>query len=405
MHTIAACTSCAAQVAQKGITLEYNRSDRKTTYTKPVEFSFEGASSTNNQILHDKGSFVLMFRNSNPGERVSNYQIQIGDQKYVLFNKNNIGEWNLSSTEVLEIVLCRKDLIDYLEKTYTQNQVNQLNLRYEKAKKEIEKQKNELKKAGEEINELNRQLDQLNKEYQEELNYIRARAVLFAYVDEERLDSLELLRRECILNNDFEGATAIGNKMDFKGTSEALFENLKIGWNTYSKYRTELLNLSMIVEDHIQNCISAGYEEDNLQSYYATLTEIYKNLMVSFEDSKSQEKTYLSIKKKYGALLYHLAETTNNDSLYSEAANQDNSDALYHVINYNNFNGSLNGRYYAKKLLDNVAERGYEIPEILIDFDYDDAVDEIRDNYESFPDFVNETDNGYFFYHIIHFFS
>ena len=36
IHAIAACTSCAAQVAQKGITLEYNRSERKTTYTKPV---------------------------------------------------------------------------------------------------------------------------------------------------------------------------------------------------------------------------------------------------------------------------------------------------------------------------------------------------------------------------------
>lgn len=409
-----------AQVMQRGRTVEYNRQYKKTLYDKPVELAFEGAGTVNNQASSQKGTFVLNFSKLHPGEKTPKYDILIGDQKYVLFNKSKINEWNLSASEVLDVVVCKKEIVDYIEKTYTQNHVNQLNLRYDKARQEIEKQKKQLENTEmerdalqQQMNALELRLIRLQREYEEELKLIKERAVLFAYVDEERLDSLELKRRACVLNNDLVGAIEIGEQMNLPEVSKALIENWNQSHSINVNDRSELLDNSMILEDHIQNCILQGFDEDSLQHYYNILINIYKTLLIAYEDSKSGEAIYQSVKEKYGNLLCRMADSSNcgseeRDSLLLTAAGLDNSNALYYIVYYNHsilndLVDSKTHRDYAKRLLDNVISGRYQLPffsfidEELVTVD----IDEIQEMYESFPDFVDETDNVFFFYHII----
>ena len=391
-----------AQVTQKGLTLEYNRHQKKTIYKRPVQLTFDGAPTVSNQTADSKGSFSLRFLEAKAGDRMPHFEIRIGDAKYVLFNKEIISKWNLSPKENLEVVLCRKDLIDYLEMTYTRNQMRHLNDKYQRTLAQLERSSKDLDKAAADREAIRQQIERLNSQHRQELEYIKARAVLFAYVDEERLDSLELKRRQCILNNDINGAVETGERMNLNQVSADAISNLKIGYDNYARQRNELLSLSAIVEDHIQNCITMNYEDEQLVGYYDTLSEIYKNLLPHYEDSKSEEQTYLTLRKKYGNLLYKRAklyadhcydeeqpifQRYNADSLYLQAAEMDNSNALYDIINYrHDMIDDIACREYAQRLLSNVTEKGLDLPD-----DVNDA-DELRELEESFPDFAAETD-------------
>lgn len=387
-----------AQFSQKGVTLEYNRRQAKTPYTSPVELRFEGASTTNNTLNGANGSFVLQFDKAHAGDTIKGYDIIIGNQKYILFNKDKIKNWNLSSQAKLEIVVCPKELINYLEKTYSENQINQLKQRYNKLKAELQA-------SVEDAEDLRKQLTKLDKDYKNEINYIKARAVLFAYVDETQIDSLESLRREAILTNNFERATQIGKEMNLVGVSNSTIENYRIAKSTYNHWVSKLEELSVVIEDHVQNCLSTGEPKDSLASYYMSLVDIYKSLLEEYKDIKSKETSYEDTKKKLGNLLFFIADNIywfneyNNsyqeETLYIEAANLCNSNALWHLATTGNDRINYQQKKeYAHQLLNNVEYLNAELPEYI-------DRDGVRNYYESFPDFGLNTKMGIMYYHII----
>ena len=389
-------THSNAQFKQHGVTLEYNRKHAKSIYSKPVELRFEGASSTLNKTEGEYGPFVLQFDKAHAGDTIKGFSIVIGDKDYIVFNRDKINDWNLSPQAPLEIVVCKKSLIEWLKNTYINNRMAQL-------ENKIKRLKIELSKSNKEADEYRKRLQEIEDKYYYEANIIKAQAVQFAYVDETQLDSLELLRREYVLKNDIVSAVEIGEKMDLVTSSISAIHNYNISQKAHEHWKDKLVKLSTIIEDHILNCMSSSNYEDEfefeheLSSYRVTLIDIYRLLLKEYSDSKSKTDSYLRVKKRLGVLLCREAEFSEDsirDSLYLEAAQLNNPSAYYYNSKYSNKTKYEEKKKYSKNLLDML--------ENSITGEMDGInIDEVREYYESFPDFGMETEYGIMYYHIL----
>lgn len=365
-----------AQFVQRGVTLEYNRNKAKTAYTKPVSIRTDNAEPS----VSNNGNFALTFTKATmAGDTIKSTDIRVGDEKYVLFNKDRIQGWVLTSKKDLEVLVCKKEIIDYLESTYTNNYVNQLKKRYEQSQRR-------LRASTEDTENLKKELTKLRADYDREVNMIRARAVLFAYVDETEKDSLEMLRRECILNNDLERAMIIGEEMNLDILADSYLTNIHKSKETYQQNLRKLHDCAIIIEEQIQLYKTKDkYDiDESLTPYYESLTEIYKCLLEEYHDSKQSETIYNEIEDKLGKLLYCQEKI-------GEAAQYDNTDALYSLAcTYNRGEekeDSAKCKSYLRQLLYAVKTKGRDLPQSdYILYDYEEWL-------ESFPDFCIE-DNG-----------
>ena len=373
-----------AQFVQKGVTLEYNRNKAKTTYTKPVSIRTDNAEPS----VSNNGSFALTFtKPTMAGDTIKSPDIRVGDKKYVLFNKDRIQGWVLTPRKDMEILVCKKEIVDYLESTYTNNYVNQLKRWYEQSQKQ-------LKESTEDAENLKKELAKLKANYDRDVNMIRARAILFAYVDETEKDSLEMLRRECILNNDLERAKKIGEEMNLEKLADSYLYNLHKSKDTYQQYLRKLHDCAIIIEEQIQLYETKDkYDiDERITPYYESLTEIYKCLLEEYRDSKQNEALYNEIEDKLGKVLYCQEKI-------EEAAQYGNTDALFSLANTydrgEEKEDSAKCKSYLRQLLYAIKTKGHDLPQSNnLLYDYEEWL-------ESFPDFFIEENGARFEYTVL----
>lgn len=324
-----------AQFVQNGKTMEYNRRQSKKTFVLPVSLMFEGASSTYND---DEGNFQLMFGNITAGRKINNYSINLnGRNDYVVFNHNEINDWILTKDKSLEIVFCKKEIIDYLTKTYTDNYVQSL-------KRKLEETKVQLQNSINDNEELDRKILELESNYRKDLEEIKARAILFAYVDEEKISSIELDIREAILQGDFKKAYELGETLNYNKVADDRLNNFEKILKLAEKEADDLFNLSQSIETHIKNIqLIKGRGDSELCNYFHSLITIYTKLVTTYESGRlGTTKEHLSfLKEKLGNAFYNYYDmrcyrktTPFTDELLELACYYNNIDALLYNYKY-----------------------------------------------------------------------
>lgn len=382
-----------AQFTQHGRTLEYHGRQIKTTYTSPVSIAFQGCSSTTND---KSGNLSLVFPNAKAGNFVSCTDLEISNSQYVIFNRNDFDIWTLGDRD-LSIVLCKKSKIDSYVAIYTKVQMDVSNAKYEAKKKELynsEQDKIALKK----------ELEQLTKRHDEEIKEIKANALIFAYIDEEKMDSLQYEQHLCILNNDIKKAVEIGQQIDFKNNMSKQLSNFEASIKKSQDIGLKLFQEAEALYLHIANCELLSIEEDSLKDDYDILIKSYRSLLEQYPNNfKCSEEVYKKTKIKLGNILYKYADKIigytssvyNEDSIkcyMKEAASCNNSDAMLWVVE--NHENRDTAKVYAKILLEGIESRKLNIPG---DFSYYD----IKDICNSIPDFKTENKSMVFYYTIL----
>lgn len=382
-----------AQFTQHGRTLEYHGRQSKTTYTSPVSIAFQGCSSTTNDKA---GNLSLVFPNAKAGNVVSCTDLEISNSQYVIFNRNDFDIWTLGDRN-LSIVLCKKSKIDSYVAIYTKVQMDVSNAKYETKKKELynsEQDKIALKK----------ELEQLTKKHNEEIKEIKANALIFAYIDEEKMDSLQYEQHLCILNNDIKKAVEIGQQIDFKNNMSKQLSNFEASIKKSQEIGLKLFQEAEALSLHIANCELLSIEEDSLKDDYDILIKSYRSLIAQYPNNfKCSEEVYKKTKIKLGNILYKYADKVigytsgvyNEDTIkcyMKEAASCNNSDAmLWFVENHENRDTA---KVYAKILLEGIESRKLNIPG---DYSYYD----IKDICNSIPDFKTENKSMVFYYTVL----
>ena len=382
-----------AQFTQHGRTLEYHGRQSKTTYTSPVSIAFQGCSSTTNDKA---GNLSLVFPNAKAGNVVSCTDLDISNSQYVIFNRNDFDIWTLGDRD-LSIVLCKKSKIDSYVAIYTKVQMDVSNAKYEAKKKELynsEQDKIALKK----------ELEHLTKRHDEEIKEIKANALIFAYIDEEKMDSLQYEQHLCILNNDIKKAVKIGQQIDFKNNMSKRLSNFEASVKKSQEIGLKLYQEAEALYLHIANCELLSIEEDSLKNDYDILIKSYRSLLAQYPiNFKCSEEVYKKTKIKLGNLLYRYADKVigytsrvyDEDSIkcyMKEAASCNNSDAmLWFVENHENRDTA---KVYTKILLEGIESGKLNIPG---DYSYYD----IKDICNSIPDFKTENKSMVFYYTVL----
>ena len=103
----------SAQTVQKGIVLEYNGAKPKT----PLAYvSVSVPNETNPTTSDSKGNYELNFMRLRVGDKVP--VVQISRAEYVLFNKDAIEQWKISTKSNFNIVMCKKSVFDKMVSFY-----------------------------------------------------------------------------------------------------------------------------------------------------------------------------------------------------------------------------------------------------------------------------------------------
>lgn len=375
-----------AQFIQEGATLEYKGNQAKVPYTNLVSLDFAGAVNT----VNEKGNFSLRFNQLNSGNMVGEFNITIGDKQYVLFNKPIIQRWILTNDAKMEVLLCRKSHIDNLVNTYTKAHVSKLEKQYNEAKEEIEKQISANKRLEQDVHELVRELSELKNHYEMQIATIRANAIMFAYVDETKLDSLERVKRNCILHNDIAKAIEIGREIDYSKIANNLINNATLSQTSYRDNINQLFSVADYIQQHIDNCFNVnktwfyGYilgknkKDIELAGYFQVLANIYEYLIEQYTSFiRCDEKFLFNLKQIYGNALFRIAFYSDLSEekyidLLKKAADFDSPEALYKLgTTEKDF---YKARFYLKRCIEVVND--------------DLLKDVAKERYESFPDFL-----------------
>lgn len=388
----------SAQISQRGVTLEYHGRQPKTVYKNPVELKFEGAGTTTNQGENQRGNFQLQFARAHAGDTIKGYNITIGNKKYVLFNADKINDWNLSTQAVLEVVLYQKDSLEHTQAVYTEAYVREMKAKFDRQRKEAEQRLQDDRET------MRKEMQKLERAYQEELNAIRLRAVLFAYVDETTIDSLEYEWRQCVLRSDFDRAREIGRQMDLNKQARDRNKNLLTAASAYEEQIRQHRRTITLLEQHIQLCqADNNFNDEELYELKNSLADMYRAELEIGTKHFPQWPTEAirEVEVKLGKLLYKqywlcgsLSKPEEEaKACLREAAQLNNSDALNDLLSDNDIDYSTR-RQYAKRLVDNVTLHGYELPD-----NYD--LDLTQDLYEAFPDFGIAYKDYVLYYHIL----
>lgn len=373
-----------AQFIQEGATLEYKGDQAKVPYTNLVSLDFAGAVNT----VNEKGSFSLRFNQLSSGNMVGEFKITIGDKQYVLFNKPIIQRWILTNDAKMEVLLCRKSHIDNLVNTYTKAHVSKLEKQYNEAKEEIEKQIRENKRLKQDIDNLVQQLSELKNHYERQIATIKTNAIMFAYVDETKLDSLERVKRNCILHNDIEKAIEIGREIDYSKIANNIINNAMLSQASYKDNIDKLFSVAELVQQHIDNCFDIDktrfiWDKKNvkyseLAEYFQILANIYEYLIEQYTSFiRCDEKFLFNLKQIYGNALFRIAFYSDLSEekyieLLKKAADFDSPEALYKLGTIEN--DFYKARSYLKRCIEVVND--------------DLLKDVAKERYESFPDFL-----------------
>lgn len=391
-----------AQFTQRGWTLEYQGRQHKSIYTSPVSISFQGCSSTTND---KSGNLSLVFPNAKAGNVVSCTDLEISNSEYVIFNRNDFDIWTLGNRR-LPIVLCKKSKIDNYVAIYTKVQMEAANAKYKKAKKE-------LYNSEKDNSELRKELKSLERRHEEEIKEIKANALIFAYIDEEKMDSLQYEQHLCILNNDIKRAVEIGREIDFKNNMSKQLSNFEKSVKKSQEIGLKLFQETEALYLHIANCELLSIDKDSLRDDFDILIRSYRSLLSQYPiNFKCNEDTYKKTRIKFGNILYKYAENylefsnkeviTGGDVIYKtdslafsymkEAYLYQNSDAILWLVKYGE--NYKERKLFAKELLNGIKNGELSIPK---GYDYYT----MKDICECFPDFQIEDDDKILYYSII----
>lgn len=382
------CDIILAQCKQKGVVLEYNRRQSKKPFSKPVRLQFNTVA----QINDERGKFILEFLKENPGDLVYNYKIEPSDNKYILFNGKEINNWTLTPHKELKIELCRRDLIEYLEKTFTKNEMARIKRERDMALLKLRKQN--LSVCIEDVKKI-------EENYQSQIKDLKARVLDFAYKDETTLDSLQLLWREYILANNYDAADEVLQQMNLQESTAKRAENIKRSSDISFVEAQKLEQECDFLQERIQSYKRQRRNWRVIKSDYVSMIESYKILLDTYQNRLRCSDEYLnSLQEKAGNAMWDYADTLtwiNSDScMYwlKEAARLNNVPACYELGNITkNYQESLN--WYKKAceiatLQDKKSWMGI--------YNRIFTIDDIKTDIESFPDFcyVHEGDSLYF---------
>lgn len=386
-----------AQFTQYGKTMEYHGRKAKTSYISPVSICFQGCSPTNND---HKGNISLFFPASKAGNVVSCTDIEISNPKYVIFNKNDFDIWTLGERE-MPIVLCEKSKIDNYIAIYTKVQMDASEAKYEAKKKELQKSK-------EDNTDLKNRLRSLEAEHIKEINDIKSNALIFAYVDEEKLDSLQYEQHRCILNGDIEGAVKIGEQIDFKNNINKQLSNFELSIKKSQEIGFKLFEQSEALYLHLSNCDLLSLKNDSVKENYKLLIKTYRSLLEQYPTNfKCSEAIYNNTKLKLGNIIYNylykfydIFYVSNTDNAYShihdymkESASYGNSKAIYWLAEQGENLEEV--KYYAKLLLNGISSGSLNFPVEGQSF-YD-----IKDICTSIPDIRIDNSSMVYYYNIL----
>lgn len=321
-----------AQFIQRGKTLEYNGLNSKSVYSGLVQLNFMGAAST----INDKGLFSLKFNQLDKGNAVKQFDIDIVDKAYVLFNKKDLSRWVLTSDFDMEVLLCKKSRIDDLIAIYSKNYIDNLNIKYQNALSKL-KETNDDKKV------LEKEIQKLRMDYETRISIIKSQSVMFAYVDETKLDSLELLKRKYILENNLSAAYEIGKQINYSGIAEDYMSNITVFNREISSNIDNLLALIDNYKIHIENIkqqvdrygrYTKG-QEDEIRNNLQSLVKINEFVYNLYNTKLRCTDEYLfQLKNEYGQSLLQLAEFLDwkdKRPLLEQSADLGNAMAMYEL--------------------------------------------------------------------------
>ena len=375
-----------AQFIQEGATLEYKGNQAKVPYTDLVSLDFAGAVNT----VNEKGNFSLRFNQLSSGNMVGEFNITIGDKQYVLFNKPIIQRWILTNDAKMEVLLCRKSHIDNLVNTYTKAHVSKLEKQHNDAKEEIKKRISENKRLKKDINGLVQKLSELENHYEMQIAKIRANAIMFAYVDETKLDSLERVKRNCILQNDIERAIEIGREIDYSNIANNLINNATLSQASYRDNINKLFTVADYIQQHIDNCFNVNKtwfnryigeknkKDIELAGYFQIIANIYEYLIEQYTTFiRCDEKFLYNLKQNYGDVLFRIA-------FYSDLSKEKYLDLLRKSAEFNSPEA-----LYMLGTIENDFYKARSYLQRCIEVVSDDVLKDIaKERYESFPDFL-----------------
>lgn len=261
--------------------------------------------------------------------------------------------------------------------------------------------------------ELRKELKSLERRHEEEIKEIKANALIFAYIDEEKMDSLQYEQHLCILNNDIKRAVEIGREIDFKNNMSKQLSNFEKSVKKSQEIGLKLFQETEALYLHIANCELLSIDKDSLRDDYDILIRSYRSLLSQYPiNFKCNEDTYKKTRIKFGNILYKYAENyfefsnkeviTGGDVIYKtdsltfcymkEAYLYQNSDALLWLVQYGE--NYKERKLFAKELLNGIKNGELSIPK---GYDYYT----MKDICECFPDFQIEDDDKILYYSII----
>lgn len=382
-----------AQYTQQGKTFEYHGRNSKTSYNSPVSISFQGCSPTSND---NKGNITLFFPTSKVGNVVSCTDIKISNPLYVVFNRNDFDIWTLGERS-MPIVLCEKSKIDNYIAIYTKVQMEASEAKYKAMKKELQQ-------SEEDNEELKKKIQLLESEHANEIKEIKSNALIFAYVDEEKLDSLQYEQHKCILNNDIERAVKIGQQIDFKNNINKQLSNFELSVKKSQEIGLKLFQEAEALYLHLCNCDMLSLENDSVKENYELLIKTYRALLDQYPvNFKCTESIYNKTKLKLGNIIYAYLDKfylpcAEKDyrlvhDYMKESASYNNSKAIYWLAD--NGENHDEARYYAKLLFDGIKSGALNYPEEWMSY-YD-----IKDICNSFHDFRIEMKSMVYYFTIL----
>lgn len=384
---------CAnGQFNQKGLVKEYNRRNQKTVYSAPVEIQTKGAGST---VSGSDGRFTLNFNTAHVGDTISSFSIHPANGDYTLFNTQKISDWVLTSNREMEVMVCKKSIIDDIEQRYTQNYINSLTTRYNKQVNSLKKQ---LEQERTDREAITTELEKVKQQYTIDSLEILANAIVFSHVDESELDSLEICWRESILRGDNEEAVRIGNEMDLNAVTKNRLDNLEKSLNQTREFLDKTRQTANVLEQHISNLENKA-RDGNIsfptrnygitnREYYESLAALYRKLFNLYSNTiRCSSQSLDDIRHKYALSLYKYAYVCQREygntiltqnytygytslgiEMLKESADLGNYEALVAISCLNSLDYDTRYHYTkrARKLYDNENTQSYDWN--LIDF-------------------------------------
>ncbi len=167
-----------AQSVQKVQVVEYMGSEVK----KPLPDVSLAVQNAPTAMSREDGSLELQFRTLHAGDRVS---LRRADKNgYEIFNREAVEQWNVSTTDVFRLVMCKSSMFRALCENYMQTASQSYERQYKKDQEHLAQLLKEKKIAQEQYE---KQLAQLEGEYNEQLDNLDNYVERFARIDLESL--------------------------------------------------------------------------------------------------------------------------------------------------------------------------------------------------------------------------